>query len=89
MQHGVRFACLFAALLALELQAGGEGLADGGAEGDVVVAVGVVGDGVKFGEVDLAVGGKDTVVNGHIDDLAHEAAGVRIVAFEAALERHW
>ena len=50
------------------------------------MAVGVVGDGVKFGEVYLAVGGKNAVVDGHVDDLADEAAGVRIVAFEAALE---
>ena len=73
-------------LVLLQLQAGGEGFADGGAEGDVVVTVGVVGYGVKFGEVYLAVGGKNAVVDGHVDDLANEAAGVRIVAFEAALE---
>ena len=72
----------------LELQAGGEGLADGGAEGDVVVAVGVVGDGVEFGKVYLAVCGKDTVVDGYVDDLADKAAGGRIVALEAALKRH-
>ena len=50
--------------VAFELYAGGERLADGGAEGDVVVAEGVVGDGVEFLKVDLAVGGKDTVIDG-------------------------
>ena len=71
----------------LELQAGGERLADGGAEGDVVVAEGVVGDGVEFLKVDLAVGGKDTVVDGHVDDLTDKAAGGGVVALHAALER--
>lgn len=75
--------------LFLELQACGEGLVDGGTEGDVVVAEGVVGDGVEFAEVDLAVCGKNAVVDGDVDDLADKAAGGRVVALEAALEREW
>ena len=73
--------------LFFKLQAGGEGLADGVAEGDVVMAEGVVGDGVEFAEVDLAVRGKNLVVDGDVDDLADEAAGSRIVALYTAFER--
>ena len=57
----VRVKVLF--LFLFEFQAGGECLADDGAEGYVVVAEGVVGDGVERAEVHLAVMGKDSVVD--------------------------
>ena len=65
-----------------------EGLAHLFAQHQVVVVHGVIGNGPELGNIHLAAVAQDGFIGGNIDDLAHQAAGFRIIGDDLALQCH-